>query len=88
MPAALNALAPLGPRSRTFAPCGVLFPPLDKYAAVASRPTRTSVAYLSAIPPAAGTSRGFAARARHGNSHRPAQSPFRVCGFPQGAERP
>ena len=83
-----EGIAPFGPRSLTFAPCGVLFPPLDKYAAVASRPTGASVAYLLGVPPAVGTSRGYAARVRRGNSRQPTQSSFRVSGFPQGAERP
>jgi len=82
------ALAHAAPRLRTLAPCCVLVPPLAQQPKVAHGPTGASVAYLLGVPPAVGTSRGFAARARRGDSRRPTQSLFRVSGFPQGAERP
>ena len=47
--------APRGPHLRPFATCGVLVPPLDKYAIVTNAPTRANVAYRPASPPAVGT---------------------------------
>ena len=60
---------PIGPRLRTFAPCGVLFPPLDKYAIVARSQTRANVAYPRAIPPVVGTWREAGKNRGRGNSH-------------------
>ena len=76
-----TAIAPLGPRSRTFAPCGVLFPPLDKYATVALAPTRANVAYTSAIPPVVGTSGRFHGVLGGGNSSRLRHSLFCLSDF-------
>ncbi len=67
---------PIGPRSRTFAPCGVPFRPLDKYATAAYAPTRANVAYSREIPPVVGTSPRFHAGEVCGNSSRLRHSLF------------
>ncbi len=81
-------MAYAAPRLRTLALCRVLLPPLARQPKVALGRGLANVAYLLVTPPVAGTSCGFAARARRGDSHRPMQSLFRVSGSPQGAERP
>ena len=60
------------PRSRTFAPCGVLAPMATIDAKVALRPTGANVANRSAIPPAVGTWRVLRRGLARGNS-RPAR---------------
>jgi hypothetical protein len=50
-----EGIAPRGPRSPTFAPCGVLCPPLATRPEVAHRPTRANVTYRATIPQRVGT---------------------------------
>ena len=62
--------------SPTLPLCGVLFPPLDKYATAAYAPTRANVAYPRAIPPVVGTSRNLHGGLVCGNSSRLRHSLF------------
>ena len=59
-----EGIAPCGPRSHTFTPCCVLFPPLDN----APGPTRANVAYRPAFPPVVGTTKNRAGVLGSGNS--------------------
>ena len=74
----------IGPRLRTFAPCGVLFPTLDKYAVVAHAPTRANVAYPSAFPPVVGTTKNRAGVLASGNSSHSKHSLFSLSDFFSG----
>jgi hypothetical protein len=65
----------------TFAPCGVLFPSLDKYALGARGQTRANVAYTSAIPQGVGTTKNGVGRLGCGNSSRFGHSLFCLSGF-------
>lgn len=73
-----GGIAPCGPRSRTFAPCGVLFPTLDEYAILAPGPTRANVAYRPAFPPVVGTTKKRVGVLGSGNSSRLRHSLFHL----------
>jgi hypothetical protein len=77
-----ECFTPIGPRSRTFAPCGVLLPRLGKYATVASHPTRANVACRPASPPVMVPSGRFGQRDVCGNRPPVRHSLFALSGFP------
>ena len=77
-------MPPGRPRSRTFAPCGVLFPMLDKYATVARCPTRANVAYHPAFPQVVGTTKNRAGVLASGNSRHSKYSLFLLSDFFSG----
>ena len=68
--------------SPTLAWCGVLLPPLDKYAIVACRPTGANVAYLPLWQAGVGTSPNSVCRLARGNSLRLRHSLLCLSRFP------
>jgi hypothetical protein len=70
------------PRLHTFAPCGVLLPPLAQNPKVALGPACANVANLLASPPDVGTSPNSGQGRGRGNSRAFRHSLFWLSGFP------
>ena len=71
----------LGPRSHTFAPCGVLAQPVANEPKVALGPTGANVAYRPASPQVVGTPKNFVGGLARGNRPPLRESLFCLSGF-------
>ncbi len=83
-----ECLAPVGPRSPTFAYVAFLAPHGNQRPTFARWPTQANVVYTSETPPVVGTFRKSGQGDGGGNRHHLRHSLFYLSAFFQGAKNP